>query len=170
MIDSKKFNQYGFKRDLSDVKGICIHNTTNYLDDVEKYIADLNAGKRDLVACHYVVNQNGVSDVLPIDYGVYHTGKLLGYGDRYTICVLICSNLNNDLYLQGQDKAIELIKELMGTYNITKDELYFHIDFNSKFYCPANILNLYGNKKNFLDKFFGGQEWYKHYMTQGVIN
>lgn len=158
MLSEKKWQQYGFKRSENDINCIVIHNTNNYENNAEQLENWLENECKTSQGTHYLVDDKEVRQVMPLDYGVYSTGKGKDYCSMHSIAIEICSNLNNDLYLWGQENAIALIKELMKKYNITKEELYFHIDFNSKFYCPANILNLYGNKKNFLDKFFGGQE------------
>lgn len=157
MIDKNKYAQYGFKRDLSDIKGICIHNTNNYKTSAQSLFKWLNSDYKGDSGCHYLIDHEDVIEVMPLDYGVYHTGKGYDYGNKYTVAIEICSNLNNELYLKGQDKAIKLIKQLMEQYNITTDELYFHNDFNIYTYCPANILDMYGNKKNFIEEFFGGK-------------
>ena len=70
------------------------------------------------------------------------------------VSIEICSNLDDELYLKGQENAIFLIKYYMDKFDIPKDEIYFHIDFNPTTYCPCNILDLYKTKENFLNKFF----------------
>jgi len=154
MIDRNKYNQYGFERQLSDVRGITLHCTNNYEMSARDVFNWLNEENKNSNGCHYLVDNEEIIEVMPHDWAVYHTGKGLDYGNQFTIAIEICSNLDNEKYLLGQAKAIELIKELMEEYNLTTNELYFHNDFYKQYYCPATILDLYGNKKNFIEKFF----------------
>lgn len=154
MIDEMKWLQFGYKRKISDIYGITIHNTNNYQMSAKNLFDWLNNESKDSAGCHYVVDDKEVVDIMPLDWAVYHTGKGNDFGNHYTIAIEICSNLNNDTYLKGQDNAIDLIKRLMDVYNISKDRIYFHNDFDKQAYCPATILDLYKSKKNFIEKFF----------------
>lgn len=154
MIDENKWGQFG-KEGLNPI-AITIHNTNNYkmsakdiLDYTNENSKHINSG-----ACHYAIDYKEIVEILPLNWKIYHTGKAEDWAFNNSIAIEICSNLNNELYLKGQDNAIKLIKELMKKYNIKKSDIYFHQDFDERAYCPATILNLYGNKRNFIKKFF----------------
>lgn len=154
MIDEKKWKQFG-KEGLIPI-AITIHNTNNYQMSASELFdyTDKNYKTMNSAGYHYIVDYKDIIEFMPINYKVYHTGKAEDWAFNNSIAIEICSNLNNELYLKGQDNAIKLIKELMKKYNLTKNDIYFHQDFNVNTYCPATILNLYGNKRNFLEKFF----------------
>lgn len=152
MIDKRKWSQFG-KEGLAP-KCITIHNTGNYDMSAKELFDYLDNDCRTDQGCHFLVDHNEVIEVLPLNWKTYHTGKGKDYAFHNSIAIEICSNIDDSLYLKGQDMAVVLIKELMETYKIPITEIYFHIDFNPTTYCPCNILNLYRNKKNFLEKFF----------------
>lgn len=154
MIDENKWKQFG-KEGLIPI-AITIHNTRNYDMSAEDLLNYLNENSKTVnsAGCHYFADYKGIVEVMPLNWKVYHTGQAEDWAFNNSIAIEICSNLNNSLYLQGQDNAIKLIKELMKKYNLSNDDIYFHQDFESRMYCPCNILDLYGNKKNFLKKFF----------------
>lgn len=150
MIDSNKFLQYGYKRD-NEIKGIVIHNTGTDLS-ARQVFNYLNKSKLSN-GCHYLIDYKEIIEVMPLNYSVYHTGKGNDWACKNTIAIEIVSNIDNEKYLIGQQKAIELIKELMKEYNLTTNDLYFHNDF-ANVYCPSDILRIYGNKQNFIRKEF----------------
>ena len=152
MLDKNKWSQYG--KDGLEPKCITIHNSGNYDMSAMDIFNYLNNECKTSQGCHYLVDDKEIVEVLPIYWKTYHTGKSKDYAFNNSIAIEICSNLDNETYLKGQEKAIELIKELMNKYNIPLEEIYFHIDFNSTTYCPCNILDLYKTKQNFLAKFF----------------
>lgn len=152
MLDSNKWLQYG--QDGLEATCITIHNTNNYGMSARELFTWLNEKNKSSQGCHYLVDHNEIIEVMPIIWCTYHTGKGYDYAFNHSIAIEICSNLNNDLYLKGEAKAVELIKELMEQYGFTTKDLYFHQDWNNKAYCPASILNIYGNKKNFIKHYF----------------
>lgn len=154
MLDQNKWNQYGIERanGLDDIKCIVIHNTG--VENSAKEIFDwMNEDSKTSKGCSYLVDYNEVIQVMPDTWGTYNTGKGIDYACKYGIAIEICSNLDDDLYKKGQDKAIALVKELMETYNLTTDDIYFHCDF-ADFYCPKDILQKYGTKQNFIREEF----------------
>lgn len=151
MIDSNKYLQYGFKRD-SDIKGIVIHNTGSDLS-ARQVFNYLNSKCKTSQGCHYLIDDKEIIEVMPLDYCVYQTGKGIDWACKYTIAIEICSNVDDKKYLKGQDRAINLIKDLMEKYNFTINDLYFHKDF-ANVYCPSDILRIYGSKQNFIRKEF----------------
>lgn len=152
MIKESKREQYGEYGLIPNC--ITIHNTNNYDDNAIEIFNYLDNECTTSQGCHYLIDNENIVEVMPLDWKTYHTGKGKDYAFNNSIAIEICSNIDDELYLQGQEKAIDLIKELMKKYNIPKSEIYFHQDFNSTTYCPCNILDLYKTKKNFLEKFF----------------
>lgn len=150
-----KIDQYGIKR-VGSIKGITIHNTSSDKSARELYEWLMNECKTSQ-GCHYLVDDSEVIQVLPLDYSCWHTGNAYDFGNLYTIAIEICSNPDREKYLNGEERAIELIKELMNEYDLTTDDIYFHCDFLKHYNCPANILNIYTNKKNFINFYFGGK-------------
>lgn len=148
MISKKKWAQFGHAGNKKT--GIVIHNTNNpamSAEDLEKW---LNEDCRTSQGCHYFVDHKEVREVMPLSWSVYNVGNGIAYGNTDCIAIEICSNLNDKLYLEGQAKAVALIKDLMKKYNIPMERIYFHRDFQRNVNCPAQILRLYGNKSSFL--------------------
>jgi len=150
MLDINKWEQYGFPREASDVQGICVHETGNDNMNAQELFDYLNDENKTSQGCHYLIDSNEIIEVMPHNYAVYHTGKGLDWGNRYTIAIEVCSNINDEAFTQAKNKAIGLIKSLQDQYNISNDNVFFHIDFNEKTYCPKTLLNLYGSSRRFV--------------------
>lgn len=149
MIKKEKYKQYG-TLGLKPI-AITIHNTSSELSAKELF-EYLNSKCDTSQGCHYIVDHTDVIQVMPLNYKVWHTGKGNDWAFNYSIAIEICSNVDNDKYIKGQNKAIKLIKKLQKEYGISNDMLFFHQDFNNHTYCPADILNKYGSKQNFIKK------------------
>lgn len=147
MIPKSKWKQFGLPN--ADIKGIVIHNTNNQNYSAERLEKWLTESKTS-AGCHFLVDDKEIRQVMPLDWSVWNTGMGMDFGNLNCISIEICSSPSNIKYLAGQFKAIELIEELMERYNFTKSDIYFHRDFNPYVNCPAQILKLYGNKRNFL--------------------
>lgn len=152
MLDINKWSQYG--KDGLEPTCITIHNTGNYDMTARELFDYLNNECLTSQGCHFLVDDKEIIEVMPLNWKTYHTGKGEDYAFNNSIAIEICSNLDDELYLKGQENAIRLIKNYMDKFDIPKDEIYFHIDFNPTTYCPCNILDLYKTKENFLNKFF----------------
>lgn len=152
MLDKNKWSQYG--KDGLEPTCITIHNTGNYDMTAMELFDYLNNECLTSQGCHFLVDDKEIIEVMPLNWKTYHTGKGEDYAFNNSIAIEICSNLDDELYLKGQENAIRLIKNYMDKFDIPKDEIYFHIDFNPTTYCPCNILDLYKTKENFLNKFF----------------
>lgn len=150
MIKENKFIQYGFPREQSDIQGITLHETGNINMSAQDLFNYLDNECKTSQGTHYICDDKEVIQVMPDDWGVYHTGKGRDWGNRYTIAIEICSSLNNESYQKAQDKAVELTKTLMGKYHIGSDMIFFHNDWDSKYYCPKTILDNYGTSRNFV--------------------
>lgn len=150
MLTENKWIQYGVPRSVDDIKCIVLHNTGNTFLSAQELFDYLQNECKTSQGCSYIVDHNGVIQVMPDDWSVYNTGKGDDYGNKYGIAIEICDNLNNELYKQGQDLAVDLIKELMARYNISSEEIFFHNDFAPRTYCPHIILDNYGTSQNFV--------------------
>ena len=152
MIDRNKYEQFGFERNQEDIQCIVLHNTNSELSarQLFNWLNETSSSQ----GTHYIVDYDEVVEVMPLDWGVYHTGKGMDFGNKFGIAIEICSNLNNEKYLQGETKAMELVKSLMNEYRLTKNDIYFHQDFNQTTKCPNDILTIYGNRKNFINSYF----------------
>lgn len=151
MIDENKYSQFG-EIGLTP-KGITIHNTGNDDMSARDLFNWLNNECKSSQGCHYLIDHNEIIEVMPLNWKVYHTGKGRDWAFHNTIAIEICSNLDNELYKQGQDKAIGLIRELFERYELNTNDLYFHNDF-APYYCPKNILDIYKTKQNFIREEF----------------
>lgn len=152
MIDENKYTQYG--EDGLDVQGIIIHNTSSPLSARElfKY---LNEECKTSQGTHFFIDHNEVVEVMPLTWRTYTTGKGQDWAFNHCIAIEICSNISDELYLQGEERAVELIKSLMEEYGLSENDIYFHMDFNERYHCPNDILNKYTNKNEFITHYFG---------------
>lgn len=147
MLKQEKWRQYG--ADGLDVKGIVLHNTGNLTKSARDLFNYLENECLTSSGTHFLIDYNEVIEVMPLSWRTWTTGKGNDWAFNYCISIEICDNINDELYKQGQDKAVAKIKELMETYNLTKDDIYFHNDFNERFYCPHILLDRYGSAKRF---------------------
>ena len=151
MLNQNKYMQYGFPREQADILGITIHETDNTdmpAEELEQWLNEVN--KTSDGCYHYLCDDIQTIQLMPDDWSVYHTGKTRDWGDTYTISIAICSTLSNAKYETAKEKAIELIKNLMETYSISDEMIFFHNDFNEKVYCPKRILDEYKSVKRFM--------------------
>lgn len=152
MIPESKWKQYGLPD--AQIKGIVIHNTNNQLWSarrLEKWLIEEN---RTSAACHFLVDADETIKVMPLDWSVWNTGMGMDFGNLHCISIEICSHPSERKYLEGEKRAIQLIKELMIQFNLTEKDIYFHRDFNPNVNCPAQILKRY-TKAEFLSKLKG---------------
>ena len=133
------------------IKGITIHNTSNDLSAQENYSKLIKDKRTNL--CHYIVDENDIINTLSEEQEAHHTGKGYDFGNRFTIAIEIARSMSDEkIYLKAQDNAIKLIKKLMKKYHLTKDDIYFHIDFNQQIRCPHRILDIYKTKEDFINE------------------
>lgn len=146
MLPESKWKQYGLPD--AEIKGIVIHNT-NSNKSAEELETWLRTAKTSQSA-HFIVDHKEARQLLPLTWSSFNTGMGMDFGNTSCISIEICSNPNTEKYLQGQNRAIKLIKELMEEFHLTLEDIYFHRDFQPNVNCPAQILHLYGTKQNFL--------------------
>lgn len=138
---------------MLEVKGITIHNTGDSLSAKVKYDQLVQMKRPNL--CHYLVDEKEIIQTWPETEQAVHTGKGYDLGNTNTIAIEICrSTSSENLYLKAQDKAVELIKQLLAKYNLGLEDVYFHMDFNPNYRCPHRILDIYKTKQDFLREVF----------------
>lgn len=136
-----------------EVKGITIHNTGNDKTAKEMYDYLFSINKQNL--CHYLIDEKEVLQTLDENDEASHTGKGYDFGNRFTLAIEICrSQSEEDLYLKAETKAVKFIKKLMKKYHLTKDDLYFHNDFDILSSCPHRIMRIYKNKEEYINAYF----------------
>ena len=97
-------------------------------------------------------DENEVIQAMPLNYCVYHTGMGIDWACKHTLAIEIARS-QSSLYPKAEEKAVEYIKYLMERYKLTKDDIYFHNDFNQRTYCPHRILDQY-TKKQWIERWF----------------
>lgn len=147
MLTEDKWAQYG--ADGLEVEGIVIHNTGNINKSAKQLHDYMQNECKYSTGTHYFVDHEGVVQVLPLTWRTWTTGKGNDWAFDHCIAIEICDNLNDELYQQGQDNAVALIRQLMSEYNLGMEDLYFHNDFNERAYCPHIIMDRYGSALNF---------------------
>lgn len=148
MLTENKWYQYGTPN--SKIKGIVLHNTNNHSMSAKQLEEWLQNDEKTNAGCHYLVDYKDVIQIMPDDWSVFNVGNGYSFGNQDCIAIEICSNPSEKLYLQGEQKAIKLIKKLMKKYHLTKDDIFFHRDFQPNINCPAQIIKRYKTKQEFL--------------------
>lgn len=149
MLPKSKYRQYGVPG--NQLKAIVIHNTnsTKSAKQLEGWLKNENKGSN---GCHFLVDWDEARKVMPLTWSVFSCGNGMAFGNLDTISVEICTHISSTLYDKAEQRGIELIRELMQKYDIPKEQIYFHRDFQSNVNCPAQILKKYGSKQNFLNQ------------------
>lgn len=148
MLKESKWPQYG--RSGLTVHGIVLHNTDHYTDKADYIFNYLENECQTSEGTHFLIDNENTIEVMPTDWKTWSTGKGDDWAFHNCISITICNNINDILYKAGQDKAVALIKELLTKYNLTKNDIYFHNDFNERAYCPNTMLDKYGSVKRFV--------------------
>lgn len=150
MLTENKWPQYGSERTTADIRCIIIHNSESTFLSAQQLFDYYQNDCKTSNATHYLVDHKGIIQLMPDKWSVNNTGKEKDYGNLYGLAITICDNLSDELYYKGQNKAIDLIKELMAKYSIPYSEVYFHHDFSPRTYCPHILLDKYGTSTNFV--------------------
>ena len=147
MIPECKYSQYGEQGLV--IKGIVIHNTNSPKSarDLFEWLSTDNTTSQ---GCHFLIDETETIEVMPLNWKTWSTGKGNDYAFNYCIAVEICDHGGED----AEKRAVRKIKALMKKYSLTVNELYFHIEFNERTYCPHLILEKYRNKANFIRRYF----------------
>lgn len=126
------------------IKGITVHNTNNELSAKEnlEIMQKLNA-QGEKVSVHFFVDSQEVIQATDLSLPTWHTGKGKDMGNMNTISIEICTKGDEEECDKAENKAIDLIKELLREYKLSTEDIYFHRDFDNSFYCPCKILDRY---------------------------
>lgn len=154
MLPEEKWRQFG--RPNMTPKGIVIHNT--HINRSVKECEALMMNAKDSRGTHYFVDDTEIIQMMPTDWSCFNTGQGNDFGNTECISIEICSNLNTQKYMKGEQRAVQLIKSLMEEFGLTTDDLYFHRDFDRTVNCPADILRIYKTKKEFTRRYFDEQQ------------
>ena len=137
---------YGAQRDLSKIKYLIIHYTSNDGDSDEangKYFAN-NVVK---ASAHYFVDDNSVTQSVPDDYVAYSVGGKCQSNHHPMYQVITNTNsISIEMCDTKKDGKVEITNQtlenvyafsrlLMKKYNISIDRVYRHFDVNGKL-CP----------------------------------
>ena len=145
-------NNYGSKRNVSNIKYIVIHYTGNDGDTDE---ANAKYFQKNIVkaSAHYFVDDDSITQSVPDDYSAWAVGgkKYNNGGGRLygtvtnsnSISIELCDTVRNKIIYPTEktiNNAIELTKMLMQRYNIPVHRVVRHWDVNGKS-CPGYWIN-----------------------------
>lgn len=135
-----------------EVKGICIHNTSNFKD--ARANKELIEGLQQigvLLSIHFLVDDKEVIQMTDLNKMTFHTGKALDFGNQHCISIEICHNFEEEKYEIAERNAVDLIKNLMIQFDLSYKDIYFHKDFDPNADCPRGIIYKY-SKEEWLKK------------------
>ncbi len=124
---------------MKEVIGITNHNTANTAptagDEAHaRYLQNVENADSAYVSVHFFVDEDSITQCVPLDEFCYHAGDGNGDGNRKTIAIEICENRN---YEKAEENAQKLNAALLLTYPQLK--IFKHQDWSGKF-CPRKIL------------------------------
>ena len=124
---------------MREVIGITNHNTANTAptagDEAHaRYLQNVENADTAYVSVHLFVDDDSITQCIPLDEVCYHAGDGSGDGNRKTIAIEICENRN---YEKAELNAQKLNAALLLTYPNLK--IFKHQDWSGKF-CPRKIL------------------------------
>lgn len=148
MIPANKRSQFGAEG--LKVEGVVIHDTNSTMSARELYnwLCDECTTSQ---GCHFLIGDTETIEVMPLDWRVWSTGKGNDYAFNHCIAIEICDCDSSEARDKAEQKAKRKIKALMKKYNLVKSQLYFHIEFNERVYCPHILLDKYGSKKHYVE-------------------
>ena len=125
---------------MREVIGITNHNTANTAptagDEAHaRYLQNVENADSAYVSVHLFVDEDSITQCVPLDEFCYHAGDGNGDGNRKTIAIEICENRN---YEKAEENAQKLNAALLLTYPNLK--VFKHQDWSGKF-CPRRILS-----------------------------
>jgi N-acetylmuramoyl-L-alanine amidase CwlA len=134
---------YGSSRNVSKIKYIVIHYTSNDGDTDEnngKYFK----GTVTKTSAHYFVDGDSITQSVPDNYVAYHCGTTKGYKhatcrNTNSIGIELCDDVRNGVVYPSAttiENALELVRMLMKKYSIPQSNVIRHYDVTGKL-CPA---------------------------------
>lgn len=157
---------------MEKVIGITNHNTANTKASADdnmhaKWIQGVEDLDKDYISVHFFVDEDSITQVVPIDEVTYHAGDGRGDGNYRTISIEICENGNLE---KAEENGQRLNAALLLAYPELK--IYKHQDWSGK-YCPRKIIPHW---KEFLDGIYRIRDNYSKYppieylYDEGIIN
>lgn len=126
---------------LKALIGITIHNTGNKTaddSDHAKWLQNVETADKLYVSPHLFIDEDSITQVIPLNEVGYHAGDGKGDGNMKTIGIEICEN--GDIK-KAEQNAIAFCAALKTIYPELK--IFKHQDWNGK-YCPHLILKRNG--------------------------
>lgn len=122
-------------------KYIVVHDTGNSAPTANaiNHYKYFNGGDRQASA-HFFVDENGIVETVEVNLSAWHCGDGRGkYGitNSNSIGVEMCINSGAN-FEKTKEHTINLIKFLMASYGISKDNVVRHYDASRKV-CPASM-------------------------------
>ncbi|EFI42486.1 N-acetylmuramoyl-L-alanine amidase family protein [Peptoniphilus sp. oral taxon 386] len=142
MIVDKRPIKYNFSsRSMTKIIYIVVHDTGNSNKGANaiNHYRYFNGGNRNASA-HFFVDENGVVETVEISKAAWHCGDGHGrYGitNNNSIGIELCVNEGSD-FEKTKANAIKLIRFLMESYGITKNNVVRHFDASRKL-CPRSM-------------------------------
>lgn len=138
LISVGRFNRPGR---ANPCRYITIHETGNYAKGANgtahgAYLRGDTANSAP-VSWHYTVDDGEIVRHIPDGEDAYHAGDGRGDGNRNSIGIEICVNLDGD-FEQALQNAAELVAYLMEKHQITIDKVVQHHRWNGK-NCPYTL-------------------------------
>ena len=135
---------------MKEIIGITNHNTANSSptagDETHaRYLQNLENADQEYKSVHLFVDQDSITQCVPLDEFCYHAGDGNGDGNRKTIAIEICENAN---IMAAEENAKKLNAALLLTYPGLK--IYKHQDWSGK-YCPHIILDRHKGWEGFVN-------------------
>ena len=141
MIINKMPIRYNVSYRINQKKYIVVHDTGNSNKGAGaiNHYKYFNGGNRNASA-HYFVDDRNIIETVDPNLVAWHCGDGRGrYGiyNSNSIGIEICINPESD-YEMAKLQAVELIRFLMQTYNIKKENVVRHYDASRKI-CPRSM-------------------------------
>ena len=121
-------------------KYITVHNTGNTAKgaDALAHVAFLKNSKES-TGWHFTVDDERITQHIPCWENAWHCTDGHGPGNMSSIGIEICVNSDGN-YAKAEANAVELIRYLMGKYNIPIANVVPHQKWYTAKYCPYKIL------------------------------
>lgn len=155
-----KHNVRSLKK-MSECIGITYHNTGNSNKGADdemhaRYFQNLENADKSYISAHLFVDEDSITQIIPLDEVAYHAGDGQGDGNRKTIAIEVCENRNHE---KAELNAIKLgVSLILGNPHFN---IYKHQDWSGK-YCPRKIIphwNLFVRNIKLLIEQNGVEKW-----------